>query len=223
MTDQATSQAAAEVRLVQPFADILERGTQQCPQVIFDVGANLGQTSEIYATTFPEARIFAFEPVPETHEAASVRLARFPGVKLFQLAVSDLAGTVRMTARGRSASNHITDQAVSRWVKEIDAIRLDAFCDRHEVPQVDFLKIDTEGHDLRVLRGCGDLLRRVHFVQVEAGLNRSNPLHVPLSELEQFLTTQGFELFGFYAQKMARDAPILSRVDAVFRNKGFAA
>jgi hypothetical protein len=38
----------------------------QTPQTIFDVGANKGQTALTYARLFPAARLYCFEPFPDS-------------------------------------------------------------------------------------------------------------------------------------------------------------
>jgi precorrin-6B methylase 2 len=78
---------------VLPFLDIsrLSRTWNKPVTVIFDVGANLGQTSREARSAFPEARIYAFEPHPRTFKqlqasAAEDRLA------VYQLALGDEEG-----------------------------------------------------------------------------------------------------------------------------------
>ncbi|MCE3266580.1 MAG: methyltransferase FkbM family [Solirubrobacterales bacterium] len=59
---------------------------------------------------------------------------------------------------------------------------------------------------------------RVGLVQVEAGLNPENDLHVPLEALRAELEKHGYRLFGFYEQvgEWPTQGPQLRRTNAVF-------
>jgi len=50
------------------FCDQLTLVTPAEVRTIFDIGANIGQTSAVYANLFPEAVIYAFEPFPDPFE-----------------------------------------------------------------------------------------------------------------------------------------------------------
>ncbi|MFP4355607.1 MAG: FkbM family methyltransferase, partial [Phycisphaerae bacterium] len=81
-------------------------------------------------------------------------------------------------------------------VQQLDGISLDDFC-RQEQLQPDFVKLDTQGSELSILRdgfcdhlpGCLGLEVEVEFVELYKG----QPL---FSEVELFLRQCGFELFG---------------------------
>jgi hypothetical protein len=49
------------------------------PKLIFDVGANVGQSAELFLSAFPEARIQCFEPAEGTFAALSERFGADPG------------------------------------------------------------------------------------------------------------------------------------------------
>jgi hypothetical protein len=57
-------------------------------------------------------------------------------------------------------------------LQKCDVIVGDSFCEEHGIERIDFLKIDTEGLDLRVLRGFDRMLGSgaVEVVQFEYGL-----------------------------------------------------
>jgi hypothetical protein len=79
---------------------------------------------------------------------------------------------------------------------------------RKESTQIDFLKVDTEGYDLKVLEGAERLLRSgaVAFIQVEAGMNPHNVKHVPLEVLKMHLEGRGYTLFALSSRLPNRAA-----------------
>jgi hypothetical protein len=97
---------------------------------------------------------------------------------------------------------------------------LDGFCARQGVDLIAYLKIDTEGHDLAVLRGSEGMLtgQQIDIVEVEAGMNRNNCFHVPFEAFDRFLGDRGYFLFGIYDQvsEFPSNAPNLRRINALF-------
>jgi len=167
-------------------------------EVVFDVGANVGQSAVEFRAAWPEATIYAFEPVPHTFDQLSSCLPGDERLKRFNSALGDAEGIVMMDAEGHSVRNRIVDGGNER----VSVVRGDDFCVSCGVDRINYLKIDTEGHDLAVCRGFVSMLRRrrIDLVQVEAGLNPANKLHVPLRVLCDELEGLGYSIFRLYDQ-----------------------
>ena len=56
--------------------------------------------------------------------------------------------------------------------EEIETISLDEFCESELIKHIHFCKIDVEGYELNVLKGCNNLLKenRISVIQFEFGL-----------------------------------------------------
>jgi FkbM family methyltransferase len=193
------------------------------PSVIFDVGANIGQSCTRYATAFPDAAIHAFEPVPSSFAALRERIGPFPNITAHPVALSWRAGQPRMTNLDTSVGNHILAPGsdASPGTQLVRAEAGAAFAAALGIDAISFLKIDTEGHDLDVLLGFAPMMPAVDFVQVEAGMNPYNRTHVPFRILEDTLRHFGFLLFNIYEpmQEFKRGGrPVLRRTNPVFIN-----
>jgi hypothetical protein len=73
---------------------------------------------------------------------------------------------------------------------------LDKYIVDNEIPQIDYLKIDTQGADLRVLEGCGELLSIVNEGTMEAG-SKEDILYKGQNTQEDsinFLVSNGFDI-----------------------------
>ena len=57
--------------------------------VILDVGAHVGETSSVFATVFPNAKILALEPVRESFEALGKNTQAYRNVSSFHFALGD--------------------------------------------------------------------------------------------------------------------------------------
>src|SRR5208283_2752517 len=102
------------------------------------------------------------------------------------------------------ASFHEVDYAAAQLTgatERVEVMRLDHFCERNMIREIDFLKIDTEGHDLEVLRGAEGLLssKRVAAVFVETAFSAGNN-QVRLAHFASFLEPLDFSSVGIYDQ-----------------------
>jgi FkbM family methyltransferase len=196
----------------QLFQALAKHFPEFAPATIFDVGANEGKTSLALAKAFPGATIYAFEPVASTFAALTARVNAEDRIRPFQLALGRRPGPVKMRIKGASVSNRI-----ARWrdlLKTKEGARMtsgDDFCAKHGIGQIDFLKIDAEGHDLEVLRGFRAMLKAgsVDLVEAEVGMNPENRLHAPFASVKAWLERRGYRLFLIYEQVL--DTPFSGR------------
>ena len=208
-----------------PLRDIKARLPDWKAEVIFDVGANIGQSSASFLVEFPEATIHAFEPVPQAFETLREAMRGHGSVHPHNAALGSRSGTVSMRARGKTTENRIVNQDVSLLPGEkLITVAMetgDAMAQRLGVERISYLKIDTEGHDHEVVQGFSSTLARTDFVQVEASMNPYNTTHAPFRLLEDLLRHHGFLLFHLYDQALEfkrGGRPVLRRCNPVFIN-----
>ena len=67
---------------------------------------------------------------------------------------------------------------------------------KHNIENIDFLKIDTEGFELSVLKGFGKYLRRVKLIQFEYGGTYLDS-GIKLIEVKNYLESFGFTRFAY--------------------------
>lgn len=152
--------------------------------VFFDVGANVGHYSAMLLAQFPSAFLHAFEPHPKNFSRLLAQGFPLNRTKCHNTAVGDIAGSLTLYdyADG-DGSQHASlyERAITEFhahsaIGTIVPIRtLDEVAATEGVEYIDFLKIDTEGHELAVLTGAAKLLRenRIGHIQFEF-----NSLHV---------------------------------------------
>jgi hypothetical protein len=104
-----------------------------------------------------------------------------------------------------------------------DAVTGDAYCAEHGIRRIDLLKIDTEGLDLRVLRGFDHMLASgaVDVVQFEYGL-ANIASHTLLADFHAFLGERGFAVGKIWPREVEfRDYD--PRLDENFRGPNYLA
>lgn len=75
--------------------------------------------------------------------------------------------------------------------------RLDKWCKRNSLRHIDYLKLDTQGSEVDILKGCGKLLKTVLALDIEV---QFNPMYVgapPFWQVDKLLRKAGLVLYNF--------------------------
>jgi FkbM family methyltransferase len=176
------------------------------PKVIFDIGANIGCTSILFANAYPEATIYAFEPEPENFKLLVKNVEAYPNVKPFPIALG-----ARTEKRDLYPSDDeynlggfsIHDVGVDKTKpsQTIDVTDIKEFIANEKVPQIDLLKVDTEGCEYEILFRLFLDGKTPEFIMGEMhGVNDWKTLDT-LSETHEIQVTKPWNArcFPFYA------------------------
>ncbi len=189
---------------IDPYESLRSIWPDWQPRLIFDVGANVGQTAQALHTRYPSAQIHSFEPVPATFAQLRQNLATQSNTHVHCLALSDRDGQLRMAPQTDSTLNSLNFIAAPQDERAIP-VRLQTaaqFCHERNLASIDLFKIDVEGAELSVLRGATPLLASggVGFILAEAGFAPGPSRFTPLSQLIETLQPHGYWLVGVYEQ-----------------------
>jgi hypothetical protein len=79
---------------------------------------------------------------------------------------------------------------------------IDQFCADNSIETIDFLKIDTEGHDLEVIKGASRILaeQKIGIVQAEVSMSARNSFQIQFPVIHAEIERHGYALFGIYEQ-----------------------
>jgi FkbM family methyltransferase len=173
-------------------------------KVVFDVGANEGQTAEHYVRVFPFAQIYSMEPFAAAYKSLVERVSRWPRVRTFQLAFADTNRTARIQPVPVSGLNSLRNElsnSCSSSSGELITIRtLDSFCAEENINHIDLLKTDTEGFDLEVLKGAEAMLRarQIQFILAEVTFQLENTYHTSFFRLAEYVCGLGYYFVDVY-------------------------
>lgn len=185
--------------------DLKERIGLQ-PKVIFDVGANIGQTAKNFRAGFPKSKIYCFEPVSDTFRNLEKNLKNDKNIELVNLALGDKEEFVfsKIFDDKSSVLNSLNVVAMNKnedaRVEKINVMQGDSFCKRNRIPEIDLLKIDTEGYEIKVINGFTEMIKnnRIHAIFCEVGFNPENNRNSYFGDINSFLYDLGFSLYGIY-------------------------
>ena len=186
-------------------SDVAELLRAVAAPVIFDVGANTGQTIHRMRSMVPTCRIHAFEPSPASFRSLSVNTRGLDGITLVEAGVGAVDGEQTLLENEYSDMSSFLVPGHDAWgrvVREsrVRVVRLDTYCEQEAVDVIDLLKVDTQGYDLEVIRGAERLLagQRVHAVQLEVIFSDMYEGRSQLDETYRFMIDHGFRLLAFY-------------------------
>ncbi|MEO6596455.1 MAG: FkbM family methyltransferase [Planctomycetota bacterium] len=174
-----------------------------CPRdgVVVDVGGNIGTTALSFAASVPRGHVHVFEPsremLPILRRNLELSAVRNVSVHAFGLSDAPSRGRLQVATAGNPGSAFFVVDGVDRVappaVDRIEVKCLDEVL--AAVPRLDFVKIDVEGYELRVLRGAAALLAR-HRPAVLFEVNESALQRAATSgrEVCDFLLERGYRL-----------------------------
>jgi FkbM family methyltransferase len=136
--------------------DMLEgivRDRRRC----IDVGANVGLYTYRFAQLFQVVE--SFEPI--TSCAAIIASSRLRNVRVHEVALSDHAGQAELSIPPAGGPEAMCLASLSNRFPNGESVSVPLqTLDSFEFTEVDLIKIDVEGHELAVLEGAQDTIRR---------------------------------------------------------------
>ena len=156
-------------------------------KIVLDIGANIGIASNFLSKRFPQARIFAFEPVPSNFALLAKNVESLGNVRPFQKALGAKDGSFEMlhSDTNDNMGGYSFHEAGSNVDKRIRVEVREASSMMREigVESADVIKIDTEGSEYDILTNLGrDFLGKVKWIYGELHGNRDFELLAFLNE-----------------------------------------
>jgi len=192
--------------------------------VVADIGCRWG-FAEDFLSDAESFTIYGFDPDREECQRLDARYAS-PDIKAVPVALGsdNTEKELYLTVNPACSSLYQPDPSlnsshaafhcqIETGKTTIQVRRLDDWAKENGIDTIDYLKIDTQGSDLDVLRGTGDLLPRIRCIQAEVMFN---PMYLgqPLfADIDTFLRSKGFVLWRFsevthYSQNKTAQPPI---------------
>jgi len=139
------------------FRELIKKG-----DIVFDVGAHVGFfTLLASALVGNKGEVFAFEPSKRNIEflRKHVKLNQCRNIKLIVSAASDYSGIGNFDITANSFTGKL-DKKTTQKEGGVKVITLNKFVDDNKISKVDFIKIDVEGEELKVLEGSRKIIAK---------------------------------------------------------------
>jgi FkbM family methyltransferase len=125
------------------------------PQVILDIGGNIGIASIYYAVRFPQAQIYTFEPIEENFILLRRNISPYSNIQAFSVALGNSNRIQEIFAsdnpRNFGGFSFFPDGSNPSIKRKIQIKQARDFLSEIGVKKVDLIKIDTEGSEYDIL------------------------------------------------------------------------
>lgn len=195
---------------------VASRAFEQEPLIIVDIGAR-GGFERHWSLYGDEVKLIGFEADPEECEQLNQRASN-SGNRFFPVALHQNRGKKEfyVTAFPNSSGFYRADMefwqrfpeevllAVEKTI-DIDTVDFDSFASENHIDSVDFIKLDTEGSELDILKGAIKSLRKsVLGVSIEVEFFPCHKDQPVFSDVDSFMRQMGFCLFDLATYRHAR-------------------
>ena len=172
---------------------------------VLDVGAAVGDSTELFLKEFPRAKVYCFEPLPDSFARLTKRIARLKNggrANLFNYALGNANDKIKFyVAPYRDSSSVIPpeqsgvsgEKTISVTIRRLD----DVVCELG-ITHIDFMKIDVEGFEKEMLEGAKEALKMTDHVFIEISPLRKGARNRDYIDVFEILHGAGFSLAGIY-------------------------
>lgn len=203
------------------------------PKVIFDVGSNRGGTVTQYLQLFANANIYSIEPIADLLSFQKQKFYNNKRVNFVGKVFSDINGSVEFNINETSDTSSLlksnTEFIPNRYGNvyktfktiEVEAIRLDEFCELNNIDKIDILKIDVQGAELKVLLGAEKMLKagNIKLIYCECLFL---PFYVGqcfFDDIVAYLNFIGYRLYSSYDFHFNSKTGKVMQCDSIFVHK----
>ena len=152
--------------------------------VIYDIGSNIGFWATEIQKTFPAANFQCFEPLigknPELDSDA--RYSKLDNFQLHPVALSNYTGKIPLKVldnKGVGSSILVTESDYRKKglrIVDVDVVELDKFVEINGLPKPEFIKLDTQGSELKILEGAKKNFVLYEMLSLEEGRDADQTL-----------------------------------------------
>jgi FkbM family methyltransferase len=197
--------------------DLLKLFSFKDKLVIFDIGGCEGEDSIRYSRLFPNSKIFIFEPLPNNQKLIQENLKKFKvlNVALIPEALSDNKSVEKFHVSsgcpdemnhnlnwdfGNKSSSLLAPDKIEDlipWLKfkeviEVPTNTLKNFVQFNNLSHIDFVHMDVQGAELKVLKGAQNIIKYIRVIWLEVSNDQLYKEQPQIVDVESFMHENEF-------------------------------
>ena len=171
--------------------------------IIFDIGAHTFYDGITYKRTFPEIEVYAFEPDKRMIDA-NQHFAKNVGVNIIPVALCDFDGETMYYPSDSLGGQMHTDSGGIFPVIEynphmvwgqpylVKCSRFDTFCDMNNISEIDYVHMDVQGAEHRVMKSIREY--RPKYIFAETCAFSTYDTNTSIEEFNTYMESLGYEI-----------------------------
>jgi len=199
-------------------------------QTSLDVGSYIGPFAYAMRHILPQAQIYSFEPLQDNYAQLVKNLSPFGHFQAFNTAIGEHAGDLQFNRSDFSPSSSALEmgelhrQAFPHSAHStrisVPVARLDDYLGKMTLTHPVFLKIDVQGFEDAVLRGGGQVLKQVDYLEIEVSYQPLYSGQVLFNDIYRMLVEMDFHFAGVLDSMFSPlDGSIMQSDVLFFKNK----
>jgi len=162
---------------------------------VIDAGACVGTLTILFNNlVYPSGTVIAFEPEAKNFRRLITYVDKDPCGTVctcIQLALSNYYGSGFLNVQKHDEWHFMTKSKGEK----IYVTYIDRFCDDFGIENVDLIKIDVEGQDLKVLKGASNIINKNKNIVLIMEVHHGGMYPKQKDEIFEFLTSRNFKLY----------------------------
>lgn len=208
--------------------------------IIFDIGANKGQSIDRFIKIFNNPTIHSFEPIKSEYELMKKKFNNFENIILNNHAMGEIQDIREFNITAKSANSSFNKHNEdSDWIKvrskqhkmsttdyiqekvNVQINTVDNYVNENKISKIDLLKIDTEGYEDKVLEGSLESLKsnKISAIATEIILDNVYDKYFNFSDIEKYIVPNNFRLVGLDLVNNNLFSGLVFVADAYYLNK----
>lgn len=185
------------------------------PIIVFDIGAHYGETIKLFLKKLKIEKIYSFEASTQNFQVLKRKISKknLDKVEIYNFGMGDKVSKSYINQSIESSSSTMNEvNEESKYLKKklqilnirdkhvfyhkipIQVITLDSFIDKHNIQNIDLLKIDTEGYEFNVLKGASKYSQKIKLIYFEHHYDDMIIKNYKFGDIHNLLEEKGFKM-----------------------------
>lgn len=219
------------------FYEVIKKVVTKKKPIVFDVGANKGQSIDGFRKLYPECFIHAFEPSKLEFDQLIINYKK--NILINNLGVGDKNIHLNFyMAKASAHSSFLKYKKGTPWLRDrakyfniaskkfiisknkVEVVTIDSYCKKNDISFIDILKIDTEGFDAKVLIGAKNMIlkNKIKLIEIEISLDSEEKqgANNSIYDIEKNLIPFGYKIYAIQTASFNCKFNLAFGLDAIY-------
>ncbi len=195
-------------------------------KTILDIGAHTGKFSYSFRSLYPEAKIYAFEPIEECYKKLVGRMSQKSLFYAFNIALGNESGNIEFEKNEYTPASSILKindlhkklfPIVDKTnLVNVEIDQLDNIFSKISITKPVLIKMDVQGYEGKVIEGGMNFISKCDVIVIETSYEKLYEDQSDFSQVYNYLSNLGFKYVGSLSQMQNPHNGKVIQSDSVF-------